>query len=382
MSDLIHEIKERVGSRHGEILEFLKSIVQVNSFSRNYEGVNRVGDMIMERIPGSLDHTVHTDRNTVRHHILSTGTERLGSNLILVGHTDTVFPPEEGSRPFEISGNKLHGAGVTDMKAGVVVIVFAFHILDELGLLNKIPVRCLINGDEEIGSPHSQQLTRKLARWADYGLVFEGAGAGGDVVFARRGIRRFQLTVKGQAQHAGVWEGPKASAILEIAQMVQKLEALNDDSNRITLNVGKISGGTASNVIPEQASAIFEYRFWDKETENETLKRITSIVENPENSDCRAEVKCHHTRPAGCPVPGSRKLYEMVSSAALELNQAIDREERGGTSDLNFIMDEGVPGLDGMGPIGGLDHSEDEYILKESLFERIELTALVMARLI
>jgi glutamate carboxypeptidase len=353
MPDLIHEIKERVGSRHGEILEFLKSIVQVNSFSRNYEGVNRVGDMIMERIPGSLDHTVHTDRNTVRHHILSTGTERLGSNLILVGHTDTVFPPEEGSRPFEISGNKLHGAG-----------------------------GCLINGDEEIGSPHSQQLTRKLARWADYGLVFEGAGAGGDVVFARRGIRRFQLTVKGQAQHAGVWEGPKASAILEIAQMVQKLEALNDDSSRITLNVGKISGGTASNVIPEKASAIFEYRFWDKETENETLKRIISIVENPENSDCRAEVKCHHTRPAGCPVPGSKKLYEMVSGAALELNQAIEREERGGTSDLNFIMDEGVPGLDGMGPIGGLDHSEDEYILKESLFERIELTALVMARLI
>jgi glutamate carboxypeptidase len=72
----------------------------------------------------------------------------------------------------------------------------------------------------------------------------------------------------------------------------------------------------------------------------------------------------------------------MVSGAALELNQAIEREERGGTSDLNFIMDEGVPGLDGMGPIGGLDHSEDEYILKESLFERIELTALVMARLI
>ena len=382
MSEVSHAIRESVRSKRDEILAFIKSLVDVNSFSRNYDGVNRVGDMVTGRMPGGLARDLYTDRNGVRHHIFSSAADRPGSNLLLVGHTDTVFPPEEGSRQFEVSEHRLHGAGVTDMKAGVVVIAFALRVLDEIGLLKRIPFRCLINGDEEIGSPHSQHLTRKLARWADYGLVFEGAGAGGDVVFARRGIRRFQLTVTGEAQHAGVWEGPKASAILEIARMVQKLEALNDPEKRITLNVGRISGGTASNVIPEQAKAVFEYRFWDPETEEETLRKILSIVDHPETPGCRAEAKCHHMRPAGCPVPGSGQLFEMVSSAAVELDQAIDREERGGTSDLNFILDEGVPALDGMGPVGALDHSENEYILKESLFERVELTALVMARMV
>jgi glutamate carboxypeptidase len=265
------------------------------------------------------------------------------------------------------------------MKAGVAVILFALRILDELDLLSTILLKCLINGDEEIGSPHSRPVVTDLARWADWGLVFEGGGKRNEVVYARRGIRRYKLTVTGEAHHAGVWEGPKASAILELSRMIQEFEGLNDLEDGVSLNVGKISGGTTTNVIPDFATASFEFRFWDEAVENEVVKQIEAIVANPANPKCQASIKCHHQRPAGSPVEGTDTLYSMVLNTAQELGQQVGKEKRGGTSDANFLIAGGVPTLDGMGPAGALDHSVEECIITESLFERIQLTALLMA---
>ncbi|MFV1957398.1 MAG: M20 family metallopeptidase [bacterium] len=381
MPDFIPEIRERVRKQRDEIASFLKDFIETNSYSRNFEGINRVGEMVYEKMPHRLDHAITTDRNGVNHHVYSTGAQGDGRNLALVGHIDTVFPPDSVFQKFADSDGRLHGPGISDMKSGVAVIVYALRVLDDMKLLDSIPVRCLINGDEEIGSPNSRPLIRKLARWASYGLVFECAGLKGEVVSARRGIRRFALTVTGEAHHAGVWKGPKASAVLELSRMIMALEALNDREKKVSLNVGKISGGTASNVIPDLARASFEFRFWDKETENEVLGKIKEIVDNPENPECYATIKCHHRRPAAGAINGADRLYSLVSRTAGELDQEMEQEMRGGASDANFLIDAGVPALDGMGPIGDMDHSLEEYILKESLFERIELTALLMTKL-
>lgn len=380
MDNLVLAIRERVFDRHKEALTLLEEMVSINSYSRNYKGINLVGDLVRRNMPGNLQHQTSTDRNGVDHHLFQTGVQKDGRNLVLLGHVDTVFPPDADSRKFEETQDRIFGAGITDMKAGVAVIVCALNILDEMDLLKSAPVKCLINGDEEIGSPHAKPMIKELARWASFGLVFEGGGRGGEVVYARRGIRRFKLTVTGEAQHAGVWEGPKASAILELSHMVQALEALNDSDRGISLNVGKISGGTTTNVIPDLATASFEFRFWDGDAEKDTLQRINEIVNNPANRMTSASVNCHHRRPAGCPIDGTDRLYEMVRETAGELGQKVEKERRGGTSDANFLIDGGVPTLDGMGPSGALDHSSEECIIRDSLFERIELLVLLMAR--
>ncbi len=381
MPDYIPEIRDRVRKQRDEIIVFLKDFIETNSYSRNSEGINRAGEMVYEKMPDGLVRDVTTDRNGVNHHLYSTSAQKDGSNLAIVGHIDTVFPPDSVFQKFTESDGRLHGPGISDMKSGVAVIIYALRILDDMKLLDSVPLRCLINGDEEIGSPSSRPMIRKLAKWASYGLVFECAGLGGEVVSARRGIRRFALTVTGEAHHAGVWEGPKVSAILELSRMIMALEALNDREKRVSLNVGKISGGTASNVIPDLAKASFEFRFWDGKIEEEIIKQINEIVDNPENKECSATINCHHRRPAACAIDGADRLYSLVSKTAGELDQEIGKEMRGGTSDANFLIDGGVPALDGMGPIGDMDHSLEEYVLKESLFERIELTALLMTKL-
>jgi glutamate carboxypeptidase len=378
--DLADSIHSKVTASRHEILRFLQDIVEVNSHSRNYQGINRVGDLVAGLMPDSLHSKVLTDRNGVQHRTYhNPGAEN--RPVVMIGHIDTVFPPDSEFMNFEVVGDRLHGPGTADMKGGIVVMVYALRVLDELGVLKTIPVQCLINGDEEIGSPHSLPLIKEMARNASFGLVFECGGLNGEVVTARRGIRRFKLTVTGKARHAGVKEGPKDSAIEELSRMILALEDLNVHEKGISINVGKISGGVDTNIVPDNAVALFEFRFWDPDTEKAVLARIEEIASNQTNPRCSAEYRCLHHRPAGCPIEGTDKLYTRAKKAAKDLEQILGKERRGGTSDANYLINMGVPTLDGLGPVGDLDHSPEEYILTGSLFERIELTALLLARL-
>ena len=375
-----HRIHEFAAGQRSETLEFLGSLVRVNSYWGNPGGVNQVGELVLDQIPHSVKQEISTDSNGVRHHLL-TGPSQEKKKILLLGHLDTVFPPDNAATTFTSVSGKIIGPGTADMKGGIVVMVQALRILEEVGLLAQIPFKMLMNGDEEVGSPFSSQIVRDLAPEASCGLIFECGGLDNQVVVGRRGVIRFELTSTGQARHAGVKEGPKASAIVELSRMVLALEELNDHERGISVNVGTVQGGEANNIVPDLARATFEFRFRDGEAEKEILEKIQGIVTSLDTPGCGASLETLHRRPCMVKVPGSEELITKLMETAGELEQKVDTEERGGASDGNFLSEMGVPVIDGLGPVGDMDHSPDEYILEESLYERIELTALLLVRL-
>ena len=375
-----NRILECAASRRTQALDLLESLINVNSYWGNPEGVNRVGALVLDQIPQALKREYSVDSKGVQHHIL-TGPSGVKEKILLVGHLDTVFPPESATTPFEINDGKIMGPGTADMKGGIVVMVQALRVLEELGLLEQIPFRILMNGDEEVGSPFSSQMVREMAAEASCGLIFECGGLGNQVVVGRRGVIRFNLTATGKARHAGVKEGPKASAIVELARMVLALEGLNNHERSISINVGTVQGGEANNIVPDLARASFEFRFRDSGAEKEILAKVQEIVSSVTTPGCGATLETLHRRPCMVSVPGSDDLVSTLMDTARELGQSLETEDRGGASDGNFLSEMGVPVIDGLGPGGDMDHSADEYILEKSLYERTELTALLLVRL-
>ena len=373
-------ILKRAASCRAEALDLLESLIKVNSYWGNPDGVNRVGDLVLDQIPDSVKLDVSTDGNGTRHHIL-TGPSHEKSKILLVGHLDTVFPPDSETTPFSINDGKVIGPGTADMKGGIVVLVQALKILDDVGLLDRIPLKIVMNGDEEVGSPFSSGMVREMAREASCGLIFECGSLGNQVVVGRRGVIRFNLNTTGKARHAGVKEGPKASAIVELSRMVLALEDLNDHEGGISINVGTVQGGEANNIVPNNAKATFEFRFRDSLSEKKILAKIHEIVSVVKTTGCGATLETLHRRPCMVQVPGSDELISTLMETAKELGQSVGTEERGGASDGNFLSEMGVPVIDGLGPVGDMDHSPDEYILENSLYERIELTALLLCKL-
>jgi len=368
------EVRKHVGSLQGELLVLLDELVAINSYSHNAEGVARVAEAVGGALPSPLKlQSVTTSKNE------TLWTCRYGpfgeDPILLVGHLDTVFPPGTFDRGTTTQGSYLSGPGVADMKGGLAVILGALWALDRLKVLPKIPLLLAFNGDEEIGSPGSGQKLEELARCCRLGFVFECGGPDGSVVTSRRGLCRYSLKIKGKAGHAGNLQTAKQSAVVELAHQILKLEALNDQEAGLSVNVGRASGGSAANVIPGKAEAEFEVRFTEQRQSDEIEQKTRASTNSPYHSSLIVQVARSHSRPVMARTPATARLYQEAVRIGEEIQISLSEESRGGASDANLLAASELPTIDGLGPVGEMDHSENERILKDSLFQRVELLA-------
>jgi glutamate carboxypeptidase len=309
------EVKKIIGSLKGYLLVLLDKMVAINSYSHNTAGVVQVAQVAGQALPSPLQLQSLTISGketlwTCRHG--PSGKDP----ILLVGHLDTVFPPGtfEGSMVFQDS--YLLGPGVADMKGGLVVILGALRVLEHLNLLTKIPLLLAFNGDEEIGSACSGHELEELARSSRLGFVFECGGPDGSVVTSRRGLRRYLLEIQGEAGHSGTYQGAKESAVVELAHQILRLEDLNDLEAEISVNVGRVRGGTAVNIIPAEAEAELEVRFFEEQRGDEIEKRIRTMVRSSPRSKLKIRLTQRHGRPAMACTPAISRLYQKTVRTA------------------------------------------------------------------
>jgi glutamate carboxypeptidase len=293
---------------------------------------------------------------------------------LLVGHCDTVWPLGTLAKmPLQTRHGKLYGPGSYDMKAGLVILLFAVQAVQALhGDLAVAPL-IFINSDEEIGSGESTQYIRRLAQVCDRALVFEPSlGPKGHLKTARKGVGRFTIKVVGQAAHAGLDPGKGASAILELSHVIQHLFALNDPDRGITVNVGTIDGGIRANVVAPESRAIVDVRVLHQAD----VPRLEAAIRGLEaiTPGTRLEISGRIGRPPMEKTPGNQHLWHLAQEAAADLGIAIEQETVGGGSDGNTTSLY-IPTLDGLGAVGDAAHSPGEFIYLDSLIERAALVA-------
>lgn len=161
--------------------------------------------------------------------------------ILVLSHLDTVHPLGFIDRlPFRIEGDSAFGPGIYDMKGGAYLAYHAFRQLCLSGERSPLGITQLFTSDEEIGSPTSRALIEAEGRKAKYVLVTEPARDGGKIVTGRKGVARFEVYVKGVPAHAGTRPGDGRSAIRELGNIIQTLEAMNDLERGVTVNVGVV----------------------------------------------------------------------------------------------------------------------------------------------
>ncbi len=357
----------------------LENLILQGSHTRDKEGVDAVGQIICSSLSlEELDLQIvpvatHGDHLIFR----SRGCRNGQPPILLTGHTDTVFPKDSSFNYYREDKLKAYGPGIIDMKGGLVTAVYTLKALHAAGLLTEIPLVFICNSDEEMGSPTSRQLITEEAAKSLCALVFECGGLGGEIVTGRKGKVGYRLEIEGRAGHAAFTNGKKkVSAILELAHKTIQLEGLNDPERQIIVNVGHIEGGSAPNVIAEGAMAQIDTRFLTKKDGASCYKKIQEIVTHCTIENTKAHVEITTQRPPMEQSADNRILYTLFQEQAKLLSIPLKEELRSGVSDANTIAACSIPVLDGLGPIGDLDHSDKEYMIKESLKQRCQLTAL------
>lgn len=371
-------VETLVASRFPAVVEMLREVVALNSYTHNPAGVAAQQELWRDRYLTPLGYEVEIvpepDRGP---HLVARSKARRedGKRLFLVGHSDTVYAP--GAQPAEltIDGDRAVGPGSCDMKAGDLVILEALSVLHELGELEKLPLGVYFNCTEEEASAFSYDFMSKLAKEMSAAVVFELARPGNKAVTRRKGRATFRLEVLGRAAHAGnaLWSG--RNAIVRIAELAGRIASVSNRDQDLTCNIGVIRGGGPLNVVPSEASLEFEVRSPLKSALDEVEARIRGWAsEEVDGFSTRFE------RSGYCGAfeesPESSRLFEAFRADAAKVGLDVQRVGIvGGLSDANHFSAAGVPTIDGVGPMGDGAHTPGEYVSLESLRERIVATA-------
>lgn len=301
--------------------------------------------------------------------------------LLFTGHMDTVF---DADHPFQeqkwIEDGILNGPGVADMKGGISVMLAALLAAESGDGLANIGYQVMLNSDEETGSRSSAELIKRLAKGKIAALTYEPALPDGTLAGERAGSGNFSISITGKSAHAGRNPQEGRNALLAAADLALRLKALTREG--LSVNPAKIDGGGPNNVVPDHAVLRVNLRPQIPEMQDYADSEIRALVAAIEKEhDVRAHVHGSFGRPPKPIDSGAQRLFDLVKQCGADLGIPIAWKSTGGVCDGNNIAACGIPVVDTMGVRGGNIHSDQEYLITESLAERAQLSALTILRI-
>jgi glutamate carboxypeptidase len=376
-------LQRAAAGRAAQMLARLREYVVHETPTGDADALNAFADRLVARY-AELGGTARRVPSATGDHVVANlpgrGPRAEQAPLLFLAHHDTVWPVGQldGPMPWRERDGLVHGPGVFDMKGGLVVLETALQLVAELDVEHR-PVRIVVTADEEVGSPSARELViaESAGVLAAFGL--EPPHPNGDLKTARRGSSRVRIEVTGREAHAALDPGAGISAIDELVDQLTAVRSLLAGYDDVLCNVGTISGGGRTNVVPGTASAELGFRFVDPGTERAVLDSVGAL--QPVRPGADVQVSVLSSRPAWQPSDASGELLTAVAAAGRSIGQQVGGAVAAGAADTNLTGWLGVPSLDGFGPRGKGAHATHEQVVAASLPDRAALVAAVLTTL-
>lgn len=381
LQSLVSGAHDYTRQRLPHYIEELRELCAIDSDSHYKPGLDLMADRVGERMRKLGMQTTIVERDVWGNDVIGIMQGEGSGNVLLLGHTDTVYPiGTAADRPVRIEGESAYGPGVCDMKGCILSALYAIEALVAMGKRPFAELRFLCVSDEEILYRHSIDLIEGMCQGCQGALVLEAARENGDIVSARKGNAGYTLAAHGRSAHAGVEPEKGYNAIIEIAHQVLQFQSLMGWREGITINAGLISGGTAINVVPEHAQARFDLRYLHTADRIATEARWQEMMNRQRVAGVELTLETSpDSKEPMVRTPESLKLAQQAQEIALMLGFSMNHVATGGSSDGSYVSHYGVPVLDGLGPVGGLDHSPGEHLVVSSVAPRTALLAGLLA---
>lgn len=370
-----------LADRLPDYLEELRQLCAIECPTAHKPGVDEAGAWVRRWAAARGWELAAFPDETAGDGVVATVRGRGRLRAMLVAHLDTVYPVGVAAeRPLRQEGGRLIGPGSADNKSGLLSGLYAAAALEALAPDSFAALSVVCGGDEETDSRASGPMLRELARAHDLALVLEAGRENGDIVSARKGNGMFTLEVRGRAAHAGVEPEKGASAVLALAHQIVALQALNGTRPGLTVNVGVIAGGSVPNAVPDRATAQVDVRVARPEDMAPVEAAIRAIAAEERVPGTSTAVGDGWGFPPMDRTPAIAALAGLARRCAEELGFQTRDAATGGVSYANLLAGAGLPVLDGLGPVGGHDHSPREYIELDSIVPRTAMLALLLLR--
>jgi len=304
------------------------------------------------------------------------------NQVVLTGHYDTVFPKGTFTQVTDLGGGKFNGPGLTDMKGGICVMLEALKAFEAGPLKGQLGYKVILTPDEEIGNHASNDAIMAAARTAHIGLTFEPCMEDGSFSGARKGSAVWDIIFQGRSAHAGREPEKGRSALMAASEFALKIEALTDMREGTTFNIGSIDGGDAVNVVPALCVVRIGARAPDGPSADWAQGEVDRILAEVLKRDgITAHTHGGFYRPPKPRNAAQEKLFGDVAETAKALGITLNFVDTGGVCEGNNVFAAGTPNIDTLGVRGGRIHSDEEFLIAESLSERAGLATLILHRI-
>ena len=371
-----------MGFDRNQYLCELETIVNIDSGSRNPAGTREVAAFLEEKYKqqGFLTELVSVGPE-VGPVLVATNAPDEPIDLLIIGHTDTVFLDGEASRrPFKIEGERLYGPGVYDMKGCSLLTAYLLENLPE-ELKRSLNICVIHNPDEEISSFYSREVIIEKTKTAKFAFVMEPSSADGSMIKERKGIEKLKIHFKGRPSHAGDAPQEGRSAINELAHWIVRMNTLIDYDAGVSVNAGTIQGGSVPNVVPEHAQMELDYRYSNPADVTAFFDMLEELQAHAAKMEIGIDIEVIGKRPPMVDVPGAKELRSVFEDVGKRMDTVVSFKKSGGVSDANFTTSVGVPTVCSIGLIGGAFHTDHEYVELDSILQRLDLLTAVIAEM-
>lgn len=363
-------LRDELREQTPAMVDEITALASIDSGSYDAAGVDRVADGYAALFAARGCTIARRPLPERGHHLTARLEVGDGPTVLVVGHADTVWPAGTAATwPVARDGDWLSGPGVGDMKGCVVMAAHAIDVARRHGLDGLGAVEVLLVPDEELGSPGSRAWIEERARLADACLGLEAGWPGGGVVVARGAVGALYVTAHGRTAHCAAHEDEGASAVAALAPLVGALHDCGRPDEGVRVSVGVFRGGTARQVVPDEAELHVDLRAPTAAGADALLERIDAVLAAHARPGVRIATHGGFTRPPMEPAV-SGALWELARARAAELPIPLEAVRTRGGSDASFAAALGVETLDGLGPICHDSCARGERIEISSLADR------------
>lgn len=380
MEAIFEQIRRYIDGQRRPMLALWEELVNTESGTRQVDGVNAVGSILRREMESAgIKTRLVPIENAGDMLVGEWNTESCKAPLLLVGHMDTVF--KEGAareNPFRIDEDGMaHGPGVLDMKAGLVIALYAVKALAAVGYKER-PIKFVFASDEE--NLHMFSNAKEVIAAESVGALaafnFETGYMDNRFVIGRKGGGPVSITVHGVSAHSGIAPEKGRSAVLEAAHKIVEIEAQNDIPRGRLINCGMVTGGIGENTIPDTCTIRIGIRFPSMEVRDEIFGILKRATEHSTVPDTTAELDLSRVMQCMDTTDGVLALFGHLKKTAAACGFGeIEGFQVGGLSDSGITVACGVPTVCGMGVRGEGNHTPNEYAEVESLYQRCILAA-------
>lgn len=319
-------------------------------------------DACMDRVAEFFDES----GLTVTHHrfdghpsLVATPNGSKTPTVMFHGHIDVV-PGNDRLYAPSIEDEKLYGRGAADMKSGVAAMM---HVLADLNDRADPPsVGMMVVSDEEQGGLNGARELLKAGYRPDFCITGEPNNLDGymDIIIKQKGILELELSATGVSAHAATPEhGENAiEKLLDAYPQIKQIFEGRDKGWGTTANLGRISGGTVLNQVPDSATLGVDMRYPDLESRDEVLTELREI----ETVEIRSIGE-------GMPIntdPENPYVQCLLNSATAAIDEEVNFAHKPHASDLRHFAKYEIPGV-AFGPEAYGSHEPFEHLIMSSI---------------